>query len=67
MDELEFERVFNGSPVRRTGFAGLRRNIAIAMGNNGVCESAPRLREWAGAADEGLRAAAQWALKKLNL
>jgi epoxyqueuosine reductase len=67
MDELEFERAFNGSPVRRTGFSGLRRNIAVAMGNNGVCESAPRLREWAGAADEGLRAAAQWALKKLNL
>jgi epoxyqueuosine reductase QueG len=45
----------------------LRRNIAIAMGNSGVRESAPRLREWAGAADEGLRAAAQWALKKFNL
>jgi epoxyqueuosine reductase len=67
MDEPEFERVFNGSPVRRAGFAGLRRNIAIAMGNSGVRESAPRLREWAGAADEGLRAAAQWALKKFNL
>jgi epoxyqueuosine reductase len=67
MDEPEFERVFNGSPVRRAGFAGLRRNIAIAMGNSGVRESAPRLREWAGAADKGLRAAAQWALKKFNL
>jgi epoxyqueuosine reductase len=67
MDEHEFERVFNGSPVRRAGFAGLRRNIAIAMGNSGVRESATRLREWASAADEGLRAAAQWALKKLNL
>jgi epoxyqueuosine reductase len=53
--------------VRRAGFAGLRRNIAIAMANNGMHESAPRLREWANAADIGLRAAAQWALKKLNL
>jgi epoxyqueuosine reductase len=67
MDEQAFERMFNGSPVRRAGFAGLRRNIAIAMANNGMHESAPRLREWANAADKGLRAAAQWALKKLNL
>jgi len=67
MDEQAFERMFNGSPVRRAGFAGLRRNIAIAIANNGMHESAPRLREWANAADIGLRAAAQWALKKLNL
>ena len=67
MDENEFERTFNGSPVRRAGFAGLRRNIAVAMGNCGARSSESRLREWAGAADEGLRTAAQWALKKLNL
>ena len=66
MDEREFERAFNGSPLRRTGFAGLRRNIAIAMGNSCSRASESRLREWASAADEGLRSAAQWALKKLN-
>jgi len=33
MDETSFEQAFNGSPVRRAGFNGLRRNIAIAMGN----------------------------------
>jgi epoxyqueuosine reductase len=67
MDEQAFERTLNGSPVRRAGFAGLQRNIAIAMANSGATEFAPRLREWASAADEGLRAAAQWGLKKLNL
>jgi len=67
MDEQAFERTFNGSPVRRAGFAGLQRNIAIAMANSGAREFAPHLREWASAADEGLRAAAQWGLKKLNL
>ncbi len=36
MDETEFERTFNGSPVRRAGFAGLKRNVAIAMGNSEV-------------------------------
>jgi epoxyqueuosine reductase len=67
LDEQSFERAFNGSPVRRTGFAGLKRNIAIAMGNSGVRKFAPQLREWTDAADEGLRVAARWALKKLNL
>jgi epoxyqueuosine reductase len=67
MDEREFERVFNGSPVRRTGFLGLRRNVAIAMGNSGAQSFAAYLREWSSAADEGLRSASQWALKKLKL
>jgi epoxyqueuosine reductase len=67
MDEQAFERMFNGSPVRRAGFVGLRRNIAIAMANSGAREFAPRLREWASATDDGLCAAAQWALKKFNL
>jgi epoxyqueuosine reductase len=65
MEEAEFERLFNGSPVRRAGFEGLRRNMAIAMGNSGMERFAARLEEWAGAADEGLRTAARWALYKL--
>jgi epoxyqueuosine reductase len=66
LDEQAFERTFNGSPVRRAGFWGLRRNAAIAMGNSGDSAFAPRLREWAEAADAGLRSAAQWALTRLN-
>jgi epoxyqueuosine reductase len=66
MDEAEFERRFNGSPVRRARFDGLRRNLAIAMGNSGLGRFAPRLEEWRGAADERLRTAARWALEKLD-
>ena len=66
MDEAEFERQFNGSPVRRAGFLGLKRNVAIAMGNSGLRRLAPWLEEWADAADEGLRSTARWALGKLN-
>jgi epoxyqueuosine reductase len=66
LDEPCFERVFNGSPVRRAGFLGMRRNAAIAMGNSGDQGFAPRLREWAEAADTSLRAAAQWALSRLG-
>jgi epoxyqueuosine reductase len=65
MDEAEFERTFNGSPVRRAGFAGFRRNAAIAIGNSGATDLIPHLRDWAEAADTGLRTAAQWALRRL--
>jgi epoxyqueuosine reductase len=66
MDAEEFGRRFNGSPVRRAGFEGLRRNVAIAMGNSGMVRFTRRLEEWTGAADEGLRMAARWALDKLS-
>jgi epoxyqueuosine reductase len=64
-DEGEFERTFNGSPVRRAGFVGLQRNVAVAMGSSGLVRFMPQLRAWATAADDGLRTAACWALRKL--
>ncbi len=66
LDEKSFEREFNGSPVRRAGFLGLRRNVAIAMGNSGLAQFVPWLESCAVAADEGLREAARWALAKLR-
>ena len=45
LDEQAFERVFNGSPVRRAGFLAMRRNAAIAMGNSGERSFATHLRE----------------------
>jgi epoxyqueuosine reductase len=66
LDEQQFEQQFNGSPVRRAGFDGLRRNIAIAMGNSGQSRFAPVLEQWAAAPDGGLRTAAKWALEKLR-
>jgi epoxyqueuosine reductase len=66
LEESDFERNFNGSPVRRAGFQGLRRNMAIAMGNSGLTRFAPFLEKWTESADEVLRAAARWALDKLR-
>jgi epoxyqueuosine reductase len=66
LDEAAVERIFNGSPVRRAGFLGLRRNVAIAMGNSKLARFTPHLEAWSAAADEGLRAAARWALAKLH-
>jgi epoxyqueuosine reductase len=73
----DFERLFNGSPVRRAGFSGLRRNIAIAMGNSGLERFRPWLERWAGleeteaksapGSDQGpLREACRWALRRLG-
>jgi epoxyqueuosine reductase len=67
MDEAEFELRFNGSPVRRAGFLGLKRNVAIAMGNSGLRRFVPTLQHWAESVDDGLRTAAHWALGKLNI
>ncbi len=66
IDEAQFEQLFNGSPLRRAGFLGLRRNVAIAMGNSGLARFAPLLDRWSQSPDEGLRSAAQWALAKLQ-
>jgi len=66
LDETRFEQLFNGSPVRRAGYHGLRRNVAVAMGNSGLARFVPQLNQWAQAADHGLRAAAQWALARLH-
>ena len=66
LDQSSFERSFNGSPVRRAGFAGLMRNIAIAMGNSGELRFREKLRSWVEATDEGLHTAARWALARLQ-
>jgi epoxyqueuosine reductase len=66
LDEQSFERIFNGSPVRRAGFTGMRRNIAIAMGNSGDRSYMQRLTEWTESTDAGLLSAARWALTKLT-
>lgn len=66
LDEPQFERAFNGSPIRRAQYNGLRRNVAIAIGNSGEGRFAERLRAWVSAADEGLRSAADWALSRLQ-
>jgi epoxyqueuosine reductase len=66
LDEAQFEQLFNGSPVRRAGFQGLRRNVAIAMGNSGLPRFVSMLSKWADAADQGVRSAAHWALARLQ-
>ena len=66
MDEAEFGRWFNGSPVRRAKWGGLRRNLAIAMGNSGQSRFLPILRQWSADTDPVVADAARWAIQSLR-
>jgi epoxyqueuosine reductase len=66
MDGPQFNRMFRGSPLERTGRKRLQRNVAIAMGNSGDTRFAPKLREWAAGEDPVLADAARWALDRLD-
>ena len=65
MDEPQWERWFNGSPVRRAKFSGFRRNLAIAMGNSGQAQFEPILRAWTSDSDPVVAESARWALDQL--
>jgi epoxyqueuosine reductase len=64
LDAESFRKLFRQSPVQRAKLGGLLRNVAIAMGNSGLDEYLPKLREWALGPDEVLAEAAQWALAR---
>ena len=66
MDEADYARWFNGSPVRRAKFSGFRRNLAIAMGNSGVGSYLPILEQWSAHTDPVLADAARWAVDNLR-
>jgi epoxyqueuosine reductase len=66
MDEAAYRDTFRGSPIKRAKFAGLKRNIAIAMGNSGNKEFVPLLETMAADADAVVAEHAQWALRKLE-
>jgi epoxyqueuosine reductase len=61
----EFRAAFRGSPIRRTKRAGLRRNVAIAMGNSGNKEFLPMLDRLADDDDESVSESAEWARRRL--
>lgn len=66
MSRDEFAQWFFGSPIKRARYEGLRRNIAIAMGNSGLAEYLPQLEEWSRDEDEGVREGALWAMEQIT-
>jgi epoxyqueuosine reductase len=65
MGTEEFREVFRGSPVRRTKRPGLRRNVAIAMGNSSERKFLPLLEQLAADEDESVAESALWARDQL--
>jgi epoxyqueuosine reductase len=65
MSEEEYAAAFFGSPVRRARYEGLRRNVAIAMGNSGRADFLPQLEAWADDPDAVLAESARWAIDRI--
>lgn len=65
MSVEEFREAFRGSPIRRTKRSGMRRNVAIAMGNSGNRDFLPLLNQLATDDDETVVESANWAKNRL--
>jgi len=65
LDDEAFRARFRKSPVRRTGRAGLLRNVAIAIGNSGDSNQIPLLLHAIGDDEPLIRGHAAWALAQI--
>ena len=68
--------LIEGAPLTRAGVAGLRRNLAIAIGNSASADGVAALERWTGrearaaaptVADPVVREHVEWALERLRL
>ena len=62
LTEAEFRARFRGSPIRRAKWAGLRRNVCVALGNSGDPAAVPALVRVLGDDPALVRGHAAWAL-----
>ncbi len=73
LDEEEFRKMFRGSPVKRTKWRGLIRNVCVALGNSRITAENPayapiirRLEQLATGDDATIAQHAQWSLDRLQ-
>lgn len=66
LDEEAFRTLFEGSPIRRTGWQGFLRNVCAALGNVGTPEDLPALEICAGSGDEIVAEQAGWAIARVR-
>lgn len=62
----EFRARFRRTPLWRTRYAGLLRNVATVLGNSGDRRHVEALQRLAEHDDEAVRTHAQWALRRLE-
>ena len=65
MSVEEFREVFRGSPIKRAKLGGLRRNVAVAMGNSGDERFIPVLQQLSADEDANVAEHASWAMQHL--
>jgi epoxyqueuosine reductase len=66
MTPTEWESFSRGSAIRRAGYAGLRRNVAVALGNWGSAEAAQALLVALDDPEPLVRGHAAWALGRIG-
>jgi epoxyqueuosine reductase len=66
MSAEEFRENFRGSPISRAKAAGLRRNVAIVMGNSGRREFVAELERMSRDPEESVAESAAWAIRQLT-
>ncbi|HEY4016584.1 MAG TPA: tRNA epoxyqueuosine(34) reductase QueG [Polyangiaceae bacterium] len=67
LDAAEWHALFEGTPLRRIGRAGVARNAALVLGNRGDEGALPALRTAAaGHEDTVVRETAAWAVSRLE-
>ncbi len=62
----EFSRRYRKSPIKRSKWRGLMRNVAVAMGNSGDLSMLDDLRRMARQPDELVSRHARWAIGRLQ-
>jgi epoxyqueuosine reductase len=66
MDVESYRAALRGSPLKRAKFAGLKRNVAITMGNSRNKDFIPLLEKMAADPDPVIATHAEWSLEKLR-
>ena len=66
LDEEGFNTLFAGSPVRRLKRSRFLRNACVVLGNIGIDEDLPALRQAASDPDPLVREHAEWAIWAIN-
>ncbi|MGB2591336.1 MAG: tRNA epoxyqueuosine(34) reductase QueG [Candidatus Acidiferrum sp.] len=73
LDENQFRTIFRGSPVKRTKWRGLVRNVCIALGNSAPTPGSPHrekiralLTRLSASSEPLVAESAQWALSRIQ-
>lgn len=73
LTQSDFSEIFHGSPIKRTKWRGLLRNVCIALGNSKLSRESPAtesittlLHRLAESTDSLISESAQWALSRIQ-